>query len=378
METFNARPYRVGDADAINALYRDVTGRVRTREQFAWQWLEAPAGAGEMWVIDAVAANGGTRIVGHHGLMPLVFSQGAQDFVAGKTENTMVHPDYRRKILYPRYEKRFLGDYSGRFDLLFSTVGPAAALRQRKALGYDATRHWVRHEWALRSGAMAALGAVIAGSDGRAARSAKYRLAEQALGLGARALGVSPRRRTGDGARLTALDGVEAAAHPFFETFWTEARAEYPMTPRRMRADLDWRFWRNPYQLPITLILDGRTGPRGYAIVNRYHKLAWRLADIVCLPVDANTFSILLGAVADWCAGQGGYVLNFLAADDPGAPARFTAECGLTNLSNHWPVTRLPRPTPYPMLRRLTDRGAVAGGQVDNWYVTPLVFEGRS
>lgn len=378
METFSARPYREGDADAINALYQAVTGIARTPEQFAWQWLKAPAGPGEIWVIEAAAENGETRIIGHHGLMPLAFSHAKQDLLAGKTENTMVHPDYRRKILYPRYEKRFLNEYSDRFDLLFSTIGPMAALRQRKALGYDASRRWQRYEWALRPGAMAALGAGLAGNTQQFSQSSILQLAEPGLRLAAKGASVLPRKQLGDASALTALDAATAKAHPFFEAFWAEARAEYPLTPRRDRADLAWRFWDNPDLTTTTLICDESAGmPRGYAVVHRYHKLAWRLDDIVCQPADVPSFLTLLQAVAAWCAEQGGYVLNFFAADDPNSPARFGEECGLKNLSTRWPMAKLRGKTPNFMLRKVTERGAEKGGQTGDWYANLFLFEAR-
>ena len=71
-------------------------------------------------------------------------------------------------------------------------------------------------------------------------------------------------------------------------------------------------------------------------------------------------------------------MLNFFTADDPGAAAWFTADHGLTNLSTRWPINRLRAPATLPMLRRVTQRGAAAGGQTGDWYVTPLVLEGRS
>ncbi|MFG1491194.1 hypothetical protein ABMA58_18235, partial [Oceanospirillum sp. HFRX-1_2] len=54
-------------------------------------------------------------------------------------------PEYRKKILYTRYEKKFKDHYASRFDALFSTMGPEPAIRQRKALGYKSNEKWLRY-----------------------------------------------------------------------------------------------------------------------------------------------------------------------------------------------------------------------------------------
>ena len=117
---YRFRPYEPGDADSINNLYFEITGNSRTLDQFEWQWLNAPGGCGEIWLIEAVDASGASQLIGHHGIMPIRFTRGDEDLLFGKTENTMLLPAYRDKILYPRFEKRFAEHYEGRFDALFS------------------------------------------------------------------------------------------------------------------------------------------------------------------------------------------------------------------------------------------------------------------
>ncbi len=87
-------------------------------------------------MIEEHGADGLVGIIGHHGVMPFRATIGGETCLVGKTENTMVHPDHRSRILYPRFERRFLATYEPRFAMLFSTTGPAAAIRLRKAMGY--------------------------------------------------------------------------------------------------------------------------------------------------------------------------------------------------------------------------------------------------
>lgn len=135
---FSSRRYEPGDETAINDLYRHVTGRCRSEAAWRWQWMENPAGSSEMWVIE-IEEHGASRIVGHHGVMPFRATIRGRSLLIGKTENTMVLPEVRHRILYPRFEKRFLAMYRDRFDALFSTRGPAAAIRLRRAMGYRPT-----------------------------------------------------------------------------------------------------------------------------------------------------------------------------------------------------------------------------------------------
>ena len=53
-----------------------------------------------MWLIEATDEQGNVKLIGHHGVMPIAFSNGETDLLFGKTENTMVLPEYRKKILY--------------------------------------------------------------------------------------------------------------------------------------------------------------------------------------------------------------------------------------------------------------------------------------
>lgn len=377
MSRFQARPYQDGDGPKLNALYEAVTGRVRSLRQFGWQWLEAPEGQGEMWIIEEVPSAGPPVIIGHHGLMPLAFSHGAREFRAGKTENTMVHPDYRRRILYPKYERDFLRRYSERFDLLFSTVGPAPAIRQRKALGYDASRVWRKFEIALRPGAFAGLLSARLDLSGRVDSSALYRCAAPVIRGAAGLARAIPRRRSGAGLALTALTAAQAVQHDFFREFWPMARGAYPMTPRRDRADLAWRYWTNPNVDYTALITPDPTGVQGYAVLSRPHGSLFRLEDIVVFPYETPAFRRFLHSVCDWCAGQGGMALSFVTTDDPASPGEMIAAADLPRLESHRLMSRFQPAPDQPMLRRATERGIGRGAAIDNWYVSPILMEGR-
>lgn len=375
MTRFIARQYREGDAGAINRLYRDVTGRVRSFEEFEWQWLAAPAGRGEMWLIEEILAGQSAKLIGHHGVMPLFFSTPGRDFLIGKTENTMVLPEYRNKILYPRFEKEFLHQYKMRFDGLFSTMGPPAALRQRKALGYSDSRHWLRYEWPVRPGALAGMleNRFAARGSPRDRKIAKFlRLVTNILKQAPSRLS---RRPAGS---LTELTPAEVSSHQFFSEFWPLARNGYGFTPRRNAQDLKWRFWDNPYGDRATLIATGGAyGEGAYAIVRKSSSLRYELEDIAMMPYSKDYFIRILNAVLNWTAEQGGCVLSFATTSDPASPAEFIAAAGVPSLLEKFPMTLLERSNETMLRKMMAGVGSSSDVDLDNWYVTPFVFEGR-
>ncbi len=140
LDEFEVRPTLESDVDELNALYQRVSGRVRTREQWAAEWLRSPLGPGRTWVIRERASE---RLVGHHGILavPLLGPLGA--LRAARTENTMVAPEFRSALYYPAVEAQLLAQYRENFDVLFTAAGsgPQAAMRRR--LGYRPVARWI-------------------------------------------------------------------------------------------------------------------------------------------------------------------------------------------------------------------------------------------
>src|SRR5690606_5598128 len=150
----------------------------------------------------------------------------------GKTENTMVLPEYRTKILYPRFEKRFAAEYEPRYHALFSTMGPAAAIRQRKALGYEATQCWLQLEHAAEP-----LGSLV-----RLSQHPRLGIIQKSTAL---LLKLSVTSLLPEGVEV--LSGQEAISEPFFQDYWANSQCNWGVAPSRAPADLAWRYWNNPY-----------------------------------------------------------------------------------------------------------------------------------
>ncbi|MDC0010726.1 hypothetical protein OAE20_03095 [Porticoccaceae bacterium] len=251
-ERFSYRSYGPGDEVAINELYFAITGRQRTLAQFAWQWLDAPEGQGDMWLIEETDRDGRSKLIGHHGVMPIAFSNGSGDLVFGKTENTMVLPEYRSKILYPRYEKKFIKEYRARYRALFSTLGPPAAIRLRKAMGYEFPVRWSSMKYRIKPcGEILFLLEMVRKQFSRSYNQLKnpIRIADREVCL----------REVGF------LNPIESSSLPFFKSYWQLARRNYGISPRREHRDLDWRFWKNPYKRYFSFVFE-EDGGTGYCI----------------------------------------------------------------------------------------------------------------
>ena len=139
MTQFILRPTEPRDIEPLNDLYAELTGIRRTFAQFKWEWLDCPNGPAPSWVI--VEALGG-QVVGHHGVIPVLLSCAEATITAARTENTMVHPAFRAKLLYSAFEARILGKLLQEYEIIFTTAGKGAQSAVRHRLGYVTAGNW--------------------------------------------------------------------------------------------------------------------------------------------------------------------------------------------------------------------------------------------
>jgi hypothetical protein len=370
---YRYRRFRDGDVASINRLYEQITGRRRTVSQFEWQWQQAPGGAAEIWLIEALGAAGRPKLIGHHGIMPIRFTNGNDNLLIGKTENTMVLPEYRSRILYPRFEKRFAAEYENRFDALFSTTGPPEAIRQRRALGYEFSATWLTVQMPTSwGGAVRLLYDLVRRrvTGLRNAESERVELLNDQLGSA----------QTGSPMALRALDDEEARRDPFFQSFWDRWRSGYGVTPRREREDLDWRFWSNPYSRYVTLVSDSDSDGQGYVIIRRSKSIpnAVSIEDLVTSNPGLVNFSHLLDSALSWMRGNGIAWADFSMTRDSGKASGLIETIEDRDIKNNSLLSRFRKQSVAVMPRKLTANGDAAGLTTRDWYVTPILFEGRS
>lgn len=354
---YSYRRYQDGDAPAINELYFKVTGRLRTVEEHAWQWLTPPAGESEMWLIEAELDNKTRKLVGHHGVMAQQFSYRGALVSVGKTENTMVLPEYRDRLLYPRFERAFLNEYQHRFHALFSTIGPSPAIRLRQAMGYEASQHWVN----IYVGREPFLSIDLI----REQRATSPR--------NLRAM-ISPSSSVRiNGGCVTCLDGQEDTFD--FDAFWETASVNYGLTPARTRANLQWRFWSNPYMRHHTLRLDDDAGDTAIAIVTVRRGYVLHVHDLYC--ENPKRLGYFLQMLSRWSITNLG--LGTIASLSTTDGIEYFSACKSHRSSWANRITRRHGALKAQFMpRKVTSMGLTHGIDTkEPWYVTPFYFEGR-
>lgn len=359
---FTYRKYQPGDEIAINELYHAVTGRTRTVEQHAWQWLQTPAGESEMWLIEAKLDNGQTKLIGHHGIMALEFSYKGMPVRVGKTENTMVLPNFREKILYPRYEKIFLSHYENKFYALFSTTGPNAAIRVRKAMGYEA-----KHQWHN----------IFIGKEPFISLSLLNSFVTQKLGKQfSNLIKDVPNNLVIEGTKIEAFIGHEISTTFDFDNFWSEISHNYPLTPTRTKKNISWKYWENPYQQHITLIMNNEILGVAVCIISLRKQFCAYVDDIYC--DDISNLPRFLEIVHTWARkALGVYMLEFQTTTDTIKYFQQTNSIKYTSWIHQ--LHGIIKPEKENLMpRKITNLGKeLLIAPEDDWFVTPYFFEGR-
>ncbi|RZS85975.1 hypothetical protein [Pigmentiphaga kullae] len=355
---FTHRRYQNGDAERINALYFSISGIQRSLPEFSWQWLESPAGESEIWLIEAELPGSEPKLIGHHGVMAENFCFRGTPIRGGKTENTMVLPEYRDKILYPRLEKDFLSNYQDKFDILFSTTGPAPALRLRKALGYTFEQAWQT---------------VYFGSEPAISLSLFSEKILPKLAIDPGPVLDTPGKESWQGLTIETI--LPQQSEFDLDNLWASASANYGVTPSRTRRDLEWRFWNNPYKKHWMLKIGHESDI--FVCVLSHRKGRGLFVDDIYGTTPAKTIQIA-NQVLSWCRVKLGvtYLRTTTTTDCESffSGARYFADTWLMRGAS---LIGQEREQPK-MPRKVTDRGKKMGITDDSlWYVTPFFLEGR-
>lgn len=359
---FSYRPYQPGDETAINELYHAVTGYTRSAEQHAWQWLRTPGGESEMWLIEAMQDDGQKKLIGHHGIMALEFTYKGIPVRVGKTENTMVLPDFREKILYPRYEKIFLSQYEHKFHALFSTIGPTAAIRLRNAMGYEAKHHWQN---------------IYIGKEPYTSLTMLSNMVSNRLGKPPSCLIENiPINLLIGNTKIEAYAGNEALSAFDFDSFWKEISHNYPLTPARTKKSISWRYWENPYRQHITLIMNDEILGVAVCILSLRRQGRGFVEDIYCDNI--SNLSRFLEIASAWA--KKALNINLLEFSITTDTIKYFPQTNIVK-HQHWIHQLAGKFNPQKenlMPRKITNLGKELLLDIENdWFVSPYFFEGR-
>ena len=352
---FEVRKARLEDIESINRLYLEVAGINRTRSEYMWQWEESPAGIADRWVI---VDNNVSKIIGHHGIMPFFFMHKGKTILAGKTENTMVLSKYRKKIIYPVIEKRLLKNYSKKYDIIFSSMGPDSVIRMRKGLGYAVSNKWIRYDIVL--GYKFYFNAVL--------RKFFLNKAEQ-LTL-----------ESDNNCEVVHLSGNVKNINTFINNIWSQAHFSYGVTARRFWVDVKWRFFDNPYFNGYFFVYSDEH-VQGYAVLKNRGNNIYQLEDIICAPFDNGKYvkfvNKIIKLISNYCK------LNTLIIQTT-SDNYFLLEAA-DKLNNR--VTNLPwrlcrvcvssNSEKERYMPRILGKNISSKYLLNKWYTTPFMFEGR-
>jgi hypothetical protein len=178
---------------------------------------------------------------------------------------------------------------------------------------------------------------------------------------------------------LRALTDTQARVDPFFESFWSKCRLEYGVTPRRDQADLDWRFWSNPHTSNITLVSDDTADEPGYVIIRKSIATpgAAFIEDIVPCTPNARKFHRLLDSALSWMSRNNIRWVDFSTTDESCVSGGIADGLASKNILLRKVLARFRAEPTDRMPRKITATGKSKGVDVSNWYVTPVVSEGR-
>lgn len=271
MSNFVLRKTKPEDSSTLNALYRKYTGIERSHEQFVWEWFQGPYGPAPSWVVVETNTD---NVVAHHGVIPCPLWHKGRSIKAARTENSMVDPAYRDKVLYVSYEAMLLKRLLDEFEIVFTTTGKGTPGAIRKRLGYRSVGHW--HSFVIHE-PPAYLAARFTG-----------RLAGQLVS----ALTLPQSKQHSDWSLEPTRDCERVAA------LWTCSRNAYSFAPQREENYLKWRLVDNPYY-PAQLAIATKEGQDFGFVAWRQHPsdhagIEISIEDIFCMDNEASSYRAVL------------------------------------------------------------------------------------
>ncbi len=121
------------DIESANAFYNSIHGTSRDKSKFLWEFSETPAMAG-VYVVAVDEGNG--KIVGSQGAIPMyVITKGGETILTAKSEDTLVHPDYRGLSIFENMYRLLFSECQARgINFIW---GFTYAIKPFSKLGFD-------------------------------------------------------------------------------------------------------------------------------------------------------------------------------------------------------------------------------------------------
>jgi hypothetical protein len=381
MPNITSRRFAERDKRELNDLWCLVARRSRTIKKFEWEWLDTPEGWGSMWLL---VDNDTGKIIGHHGLIPIKFSICGRTILAGKTENNVMHPQYRGKGIFYPFEVKFHEESRERFQLLFTTAGVTEAGTIRLKLGYTAVGGYTHYIKATnRSHLNTAFTNIIAK---RALNKLMTTMLISASRLASLALMpvFSKKVPTDEAIKLEKVHTIETVADKL-DRFWERNKDKFGITPDRNSRYLKWRIFDNP-NVNYEFFLAIRHGDIvGYLITKTNEELlgvrAVVISDIVAAGNNDLIFNSILHRATKIFKERGIHLIYFTTLSSDNFINRAMLRNGFV------PLSRLRKLVPDFFVKKAQESRLMAKAldesvdqsKVSNpacWYFTELLMEG--
>ena len=99
-KNINIRLIQDSDIDLINEFHNRIYQDNRTKEDFIWEFYNAPAGKAIYIVAEDLAKN---KIIGTQCAIPIILKKAdGKEILSGKSEDTLVDPEYRGMQLFEK------------------------------------------------------------------------------------------------------------------------------------------------------------------------------------------------------------------------------------------------------------------------------------
>lgn len=330
-----------------------------------------------MWIIEDAASG---EIVGHHGLIPMQMNFFDRSILAGKTENTMVHPEHRGRVGYFGFENTFHDQARDRFDILFTNMAHGKPRRIREGLGYVKVSDYADYLKISSRETLEqmALGRVQQALKSKALRDLVAWLMRPISSLVLRmAFGKSVQPDDAvDLERVENLEGVSAE----LDGLWERSKSHFGLTIQRNARFLQWRIFDNPH-IEYDFLLVRKNGKLiGYVAYEQVREDTVWVLDVIVEENDAMLLGTLLRALVRRLSEEGIFIVWLSTMRGKTTISRALRGTGFRSFSSVSQFLNRLSGREVPVLVAKVFDHELDRSQVldpDGWYYTSIFEEGR-
>ena len=373
------RLYQPGDEIDINKLYKLITKRNRSMEEYRWEWIDTWKGQGSMWLAFDEDREKDDQLVMQYSLIPTPFSVWGESYPAGKTENCMSHPDLRGKGLYFPHEQQSFEEAKKRFQIFFTTAGDVAkgaAGAVRRKLGYVAFDSWAYYVFLINKDYLNNLLFSRLKNFRRIPLFISRTLSAALSTLFSYYFKMHfPPKPVGD----FRVFGKNDAPMQEIEDLWEQNKTYYGITVDRKSRYLKWRINQNPYFDYVYVLNYKENRLVGYAIISLNHNNAFLIEDILAEKSDMSIFDEIISYLI-WYAKDAGVAAVSCGTLEGNAILKsiFARNKFVDVEAFRSRITRKERSKEFHVFFSPEIKCKQNPLDPQNWYITNLVSEGRS